>query len=139
MPRFNSSEERFTFTCDQRRTMKRRIAGVFNAKRGLIRFKHDDNWRQQLVQLLGDKVNPVPGKRPRRNAAHYALVRQVIDDMLDAQVIVFDEAGAHMSAEFMEKQVGLSRKLREESQRNTATYRALPRREKRQRRVAAAA
>ena len=112
MPHKQDFVKKYNFSCDERRTMKRRIAGAFRAEDGLIHLGYrDDDWEKQLVRVLGKSVQPVLSKR--RCKAHYALVKQVVADLRASREVTFTGSGAKMSPKCMEQQAGISRKLRD--------------------------
>lgn len=115
MPHKQDFVKKYNFSCDERRTMKRRIAGAFRAEGGLIHLGYrDDDWEKQLVRVLGKSVQPVLSKR--RCKAHYALVKQVVADLRASREVTFTGSGAKMSPKCMEQQAGISRMLRNRAQ-----------------------
>lgn len=115
MPRKQDFVKEYKFSHDQRCAMKRRIAGVFRAEGGIIHLGYqDNNWRGRLIRRLGKDAQPVLGKR--RTKAHFALVQEVVDELLASQKVVFIGAGAKMSSKCMEQQAGISRMLRNRAQ-----------------------
>ena len=115
MPHRQDFVKKYDFSHDQRCAMKRRIACVFRAEGGIIHLGYqDNNWRGRLIRRLGEDAQPVLGKR--RCKAHFALVQEAVDELLDSQKVVFIGAGAKMSSKYMEQQAGISRKLRKRAQ-----------------------
>ena len=111
MPRKNYSSDRTpTFACDQRRTMVRHIAGVFSARSGTI-IVHGDV-EDGLLGMLIERAHPLQGMK-RRSHAHVALVTEVYETMIRDGRIHLGDSEATMSAKFMEKQMGVSRLLRD--------------------------
>lgn len=111
MPRKNYSNDRsFAFTCDQRKTMARHVAGVFSTAGGVIVVKGDT--KNGLLDILIERARPLK-RSHRRSDVHGALVTEVAERLIDDGNIRLEEGRARMSAKYMEKQSGVSRLLRE--------------------------